>query len=115
MRTIIAGSRNITDQTTVDWAIARSMIHITSVVSGCAAGVDTLGEAWALKNGIPVTKFPAQWERYGRAAGPKRNLEMAKNADALIAVWDGSSRGTQNMIDLAENRGLRVFIFNINE
>lgn len=74
-------------------AVDASGFRITEVVSGVAHGVDKLGERWAQAHKIPVKQFPAQWNKYGNAAGPIRNREMAEYADALIAVWDGQSRG----------------------
>ena len=47
-------------------------------------------------------------------AGPLRNEKMARVADALIAFWDGKSRGTKNMIDLANMKGISVRIVRYN-
>lgn len=112
MKTIIAGSRSIKSYATVWAAVQESGFAITEVVSGCASGVDVLGEKWAGNNNIPVKRFQAAWRKHGRAAGPIRNRQMAAYADALIAVWDGKSAGTKNMIDEAKSKGLRVFIYN---
>nr|WP_297388196.1 DUF2493 domain-containing protein [uncultured Roseateles sp.] len=109
MRTIIAGSRNINDPDEVEAAIKASGFAITVVLSGCAPGVDLLGEMWARKHGLAVERFPADWDRYGRSAGPKRNMQMATAADALIAVWDGWSPDTRNMLECARLRGLEVY------
>jgi hypothetical protein len=98
MKVIVAGSRSILDYAVVRQAIIDSKFQITEVFSGDARGVDKLGEVWAKESKIPVQKFPADWERYGRAAGFRRNRQMAHAADALIAVWDGKSRGTADMI-----------------
>jgi hypothetical protein len=114
MRTIIAGSRGVTRQVEVDQAVALSGFEVTEVVSGTAAGADTLGERWAEARGVPVKQFPAQWigpRGLDRGAGHARNQLMANYADALIAVWDGRSRGTQDMIRRAKKRGLAVFIY----
>jgi len=110
MRTIIAGSRAITDPHLVTIAIHRAGFSISQVVSGGARGVDRLGERWAKANGIPVKKFPADWKKHGMGAGHVRNREMAHYADALIAIWDGASPGTKSMIDYAKRRGLRVYV-----
>lgn len=110
MKTIIAGSRTITDIDVVRRAEQQSRFTMGEVVSGCAAGVDRLGEQLAAELGLPVRRFPADWEKHGRAAGPIRNLRMAEYADALIAVWDGKSRGTKNMIDTAQQLGLSVYV-----
>lgn len=129
MRTIIAGSRTINKldedvyisrggttilranayEVVVD-AIVRSNFEIDTVVSGTAAGVDRMGELWALNNGIPLVFFPPNWREYGKRAGYIRNEAMAANADALIAVWDGVSPGTEMMINLAKNKGLLTFV-----
>jgi hypothetical protein len=110
MRTIIAGSRTITDQTEVDEAIKNSGFTITEVLSGGARGVDTLGEAWANAHSIPYSIFLADWQQHEKAAGPIRNSEMAANADALILVWDGASRGSQDMLTKAIARGLKIHV-----
>src|SRR5687767_5581960 len=114
MRTIIAGSRSVKDYLTVVNAVLESGFEVTEVVSGRAPGVDRLGEIWAKQNKIPIKPFPAKWDdlshpdarikrnRYGREydanAGHRRNRDMARYADALVAVWDGASPGTQSMI-----------------
>lgn len=110
MKVIIAGSRGITDIRLVEKAIQSSEFNITEVVCGCARGVDTLGKDWAISNNIPVTYFPAKWDTYGKSAGYIRNSKMANYADALIAIWDGKSKGTKHMIDLANKNGLYVYI-----
>lgn len=98
MKVIIAGSRNITDYKAIGQAINASKFEITEVVCGCAIGVDRIGQTWAIANGIPVKEFPANWDVYGRSAGPMRNIKMAEYADAAIIVWDGKSPGSLNMI-----------------
>jgi len=98
MKVIIAGSRTITDYISVGKAITNSKFVITEVVCGCAIGVDRIGEAWAIANGIPVKQMPADWNKYGRQAGIIRNIQMAQYADAAIVIWDGKSPGSKNMI-----------------
>lgn len=111
MKVIIAGSRDITDKYTVIDAVKGAEFVISEVVSGVARGVDTLGEQWAEKNNIPVKQFPADWETFGRSAGYQRNYEMARYADALIAIWDGKSRGTLNMINSMVNLKKPVYVY----
>ena len=102
MKTIIAGSRGITDIQHIRDAVAGFDGEISEVVSGTARGVDRLGEQWAQEQSVPVARFPADWNQHGKKAGYLRNREMAAYADALIAVWDGVSRGTKNMIEEME-------------
>jgi hypothetical protein len=115
MKTIIAGSRNGITLDDVYTAIDNCGWKPTSVVSGCAVGVDSMGEYWAEKNGIHVIRLPANWAEHGRSAGHIRNAEMANIADALIAVWDGKSNGTKNMIEIAKKKGLCVYVHQVGE
>jgi len=115
MKTIIAGSRDIDDYDAIKTAVVNSGYVITEVVSGKAKGVDKLGEKWATDNNVPVKEFPAYWNTYGKTAGFRRNNEMAKYADALVAVWDGRSKGTRHMIETATREGLRVYVQVVGE
>lgn len=118
MKTIIAGSRDINKPEILATAILNALdngLSITEVVSGGARGVDTLGEHWAALAAVPIKRFPAEWDKYGRSAGIIRNTEMAKYANALIAVWDGKSRGTKHMIDYAKLKNLAVYIYIIKD
>lgn len=113
MKTIIAGSRKITDYKIVETAWFASHFEMTEVVSGCAPGVDRLGEILADDLGLPVKRFPADWKTYPKAAGPIRNKQMGDYADALIAIWDGKSTGTKHMIDYATKKGLKVYVYQV--
>lgn len=113
MKTIIAGSRTIEDYGVVEAAVEASGFDITEVVSGCARGVDRLGERWAETHQLPIARFPADWKHYGRRAGPIRNNEMVGYAQALIAVWDGTSNGTHHIINAARREGRRVFVYHV--
>lgn len=115
MKTIIAGSRSITDLRHVEEAVACSHIRITEIISGGARGVDTLAITYAQQRKIPLTIMRANWNKYGKSAGFKRNGEMATVADALIALWDGQSRGTLHMINVAKERGLKVYTYFLGE
>ena len=75
-----------------------------------AAGVDTLAVRYAMQHGIELIKMPADWS-IGKSAGYRRNEQMADIADALIAVWDGTSRGTMHMINIARARQLKMFVY----
>jgi hypothetical protein len=100
LKVIIAGSRDI-------WCVERNVFEfvdscpfrITEVVSGGARGVDRMGEYYAECNNLPIKRFTPDWEGYGKRAGFMRNTAMALYADALIAIWDGESKGTKHMID----------------
>ena len=110
MKTIIAGTRSVEDYKLVVESITRSGYSITEVVSGCATGVDRLGEQWARANNIPIKEMPADWNRFGKSAGPMRNKQMADYADCAIIIWDGQSRGTRNMIENMIRRNKPYYI-----
>jgi hypothetical protein len=128
MRIIVAGSRSITDYSVVKSVIEATLkqhyLPITELVSGMAKGVDLLAVKWAKEVGIPIHPFPAEWQNfsepcvkrmrkdgtmYNVLAGFNRNLQMALYAEALIAIWTGTSRGTENMLKIAEEYGLKIF------
>ena len=117
MKTIIAGSRSNIEYRDVLSAMEECpwLSEITEVVSGKARGVDTLGEQWANQNNIFIKEFPANWKKFGKSAGLRRNEEMGDYADALVAIWDGESRGTKHMIDYSKNNGLKVFVYNLKD
>ncbi|SNR43552.1 Protein of unknown function [Lutibacter agarilyticus] len=112
MKIIIAGSRSFTDcqklKETCD-KFLRDQNNI-DIVSGTCRGADKLGEQYAKERGYKITRFPADWNKYGKAAGPIRNQQMANYADALIAFWNGKSKGTNNMIQLANRCNLDILI-----
>lgn len=112
MRLLIAGSRGFEDYALLVKKLARILGEVRPdvVVSGGARGADRLGERWAKERGIAVRRFPADWERLGKRAGYVRNEEMAEDATHLVAFWDGKSRGTKHMIDIARREQLAVRI-----
>lgn len=107
MKVIIAGSRLFTDYELLKQHMAEVIedecLEIEEVVSGTAPGADRLGERWAAERNIPIRRFPANWEKYGKAAGPLRNGEMAAYGDFLVAFWHPLCRGTTNMISQMEH------------
>ncbi len=83
----------------------------TEILDGGAGGVDTIVHDWAIREGIPVRRFRAEWTRHGHAAGPLRNGAMLKSADALIAIRpDWPTKGTRSCIRMALQMGLMIYI-----
>ena len=111
MKVIIAGSRDIVDKWTIVEAVGATDWIIDEVVSGGARGVDRLGEEWAVIHHIPVKQFVADWDKHGKAAGIIHNNDMACYADALIAIWDGKSKGTLYMINSMVNLKKPVYVY----
>ena len=124
MKVIIAGGRTITKKNKVFAAFFYGLAKFVEqgcklplgeieIVSGNAKGVDKLGEELAVFLKLPLRLFVANWKVYGKKAGYLRNIEMADYADALIAVWDGKSKGTKHMIDIAKKKGLKVYVYEV--
>jgi hypothetical protein len=115
MKTIIAGSRGITDYQILLDAIEQAEsegLMITEVVSGtCKDSPDILGERYAEEERLPLHRFPADWKRYKHRAGPLRNEQMAHHSEALLAIWDGYSNGTRHMIQFGIRVGLKVVVY----
>ena len=110
-RVIIAGGRDFNNYELLQKSMDRLLVNITediAVVCGMARGADTLGETYAKDRGYEVHYYPADGDQFGKSAGYRRNEQMAQNADALVAFWDGCSRGTKHMIDLAKRYNLKV-------
>ena len=110
MKTVIAGGRSFLDYQLMRESLDNLDWTITEVVSGTASGADTFGEIYAKSKDISVKRMPADWNQYGRSAGPRRNEDMAKYADACVVFWDGKSRGTQHMINFANKHKCRLKI-----
>lgn len=129
LRIIVAGGRDFKDYNLLSNTIMQYLEDVDDTgivsnpkqvkfISGTAKGADSLGEQFAYTWGYDVIRFPADWERFGKSAGYRRNAEMAiyasenGNDGVLIAFWDGRSRGTKHMIDLAVRYGLDVHVVN---
>lgn len=111
MRIIVAGGRDFDDYYLLEEELKKFVSSISSeptIVSGGARGADRLGEWWAFENECSLTIIKADWDKHKKAAGAIRNKKMADYSDALVAFWDGESRGTKNMIETAQKQGLLV-------
>lgn len=108
LKLIVAGSRSFDDPRTLATWVEHVATHIhpdrtISIVSGMARGADRLAYEYAMQTERLCYEFPAQWDIYGKRAGYLRNEQMGKFADALLAFWDGESRGTKHMIDFMDS------------
>lgn len=116
-RVVIAGYRDFNDYEKLKKEINKiclpNRVEITEVVSGGARGADTLGERYAQENKLPIKRFLADWNKFGLAAGPMRNKQMAEYGDVLIAFLARGSKGTKNMIEQMKKIGKRYYIVNI--
>lgn len=111
LKVIVAGGREFADyeklKAVLGYYLSSRNPWEIEIVSGVARGADSLGERYAKEFGLAVKQFPADWDRFGKKAGPFRNAQMAYYADALIA-FDTGGRGTAHMIDLARRSELKI-------
>lgn len=114
MRVLVCGSRNFTDKEKMERVLDE--YRITTILQGDARGADRLSADYGRARAIPVESFPADWNSFGKGAGPIRNGQMLTigQPDLVIAFWDGQSRGTKNMIDQATEAGVRVEVVDVS-
>lgn len=117
-RVVIAGCRDYNDYDEAKQYIDFCLCDIKKeneivIISGGCSGADAIGERYARENGFRVEKYPADWVKYGKSAGPKRNKQMALISDYIICFWDGKSRGTKSMIEYAREYKKPLKIKNI--
>jgi len=116
-KVVIAGSRGFSNykllkESCNNFLKEKRKTHNIIVVSGGAKGADSLGEKYASDESFDLEIYPAEWKKFGKAAGFRRNEKMAEIADALIAFWNGKSHGTKHMIDICEEKGIDTRIVN---
>ena len=120
MKVVIAGSRDFNDYEYMKQMLDQQIYDLAEklnlldegveIISGGARGADKLGEKYSKDRGYGLKIFPADWNKYGKRAGYLRNKQMAQYADVCICFWDGRSKGTKHMIDLANKYGLKVIV-----
>lgn len=114
IKLIVAGGRDFKDyqllKKTLDFYLQNTDNTNIELVSGKARGADSLGEQYAEENNIKVVEFPADWDGLGRSAGHIRNAQMRDYSTHLIAFWDGNSKGTAGMINIAKRANLKVVV-----
>ena len=113
MKVAVIGSRNLKVQ-----ALAKYLPKdTTEIISGGAKGIDTIAKEYALSSNIKYTEFLPVYERYGKGAPLKRNIEIINYSDKVIAFWDGKSKGTKFVIEKCkkQNKEIDVFVFDDNE
>jgi hypothetical protein len=110
----VIGSRSLTDQKLVFDYLDLNYDRIKMIVSGGAAGADTMAQEWAKERGFPVLVFYPRWKErdgtHNRGAGFKRNRSIVEEADVVVAFWDGKSNGTKNSLDTAKSLNKKIII-----
>ena len=112
MKLAIIGSRSFNDVAFISSELDKllKLSNLDLIISGGARGADSIGVEWARSKGIPCKVHLPDWNKYGKGAGFVRNELIINDCDAVIAFWDGKSRGTLYSIDLAKKKGKKVII-----
>jgi len=111
----IVGSRSFSNRKLLEWVLHSLKFQPSVIVSGGARGADSLAENYAKSHGIKTKIFHPDWEEHGKAAGPIRNKKIVEYSDAIIAFWDGSSRGTASSIRLSRDKKVPLLIINFRK
>ena len=119
-RIVVAGCRNYYNyeeaNVFIEYCIKKNCPNDTVILlSGGCRGADALGERYAKENGLSVEYYPAEWEKYGKAAGPIRNQIMVDNCDYVVCFWDNKSKGTKSLINYTKKTGKPLFVKIIGE
>lgn len=112
---VIGGCRDYNNYTVFKAFVTQCLSQIKhtkniSIISGHCSGVDTMAEQFAKEHQYPIEIYPAEWKKYGRAAGPKRNRIMVDAADMVIAFWDKKSKGTKSLLEYAQKEDKKIYI-----
>jgi hypothetical protein len=115
LRVLVCGSRNFIDVEPFDEVMDEYIGKITTIIHGSARGADMQAHLWGLRNNVPIEEYPADWKLHGKRAGPIRNSQMLLEGapDLVVAFWDGESKGTKNMIEIAEKAGVKTIVIPI--
>jgi len=109
LKLAVVGSRDFND-----YEFLKKMLDFhpcTRIISGGARGADTLAKRYAVERGISIKEFLPNWDVHGKSAGYRRNEQIVKACDELVAFWDGISRGTKHSIDIAESAGKPIHAY----
>ena len=115
MKLAIVGSRTFNDY---DLFVKKLMYYVAIetidlIISGGAIGTDSLAKEFTVHFNMPYLEFPAEWDKYGKSAGYRRNIDIVRACDEVLAFWDGKSKGTKHTIDIAKQQNKKVTIINI--
>lgn len=115
MKLIVAGGRDFTNTNRMIAELQKlvesgDITDSPELVCGMSRGADMLAYSLWANNKMPIHNFPANWDKYGKSAGYRRNQEMGEFADAAVCFWDGNSKGTKHMIDIMNKLNKPVYV-----
>lgn len=110
MRVIVFGGRDFHNRAMAFKALDRidKQYNITTVIDGVALGADKLGHDWACYRGKQTERYPADWAKFGRAAGPIRNRQMVEEGNPDMGIAFPGGKGTENMKSILRTAGIKL-------
>lgn len=111
MKVLVCGGRDYGDRAHLTQVLDKVHRHrgITILIQGGAKGADLMAAQWARVRHIPVKEYPAQWEKYGKSAGYRRNRQMLQEEQPHVVIAFPGGKGTDNMVELATKAGVKVY------
>ena len=107
-RVLVCGGRDFEDRGLLEWALEPFDSDSTTIIHGAARGADHMAGVWASKKGIPVERYPADWQKHGKAAGPIRNQQMLDEGDPDVVLAFPGGNGTADMVRRARSAGIEI-------
>lgn len=105
---IVCGGRDYTDAAQVARILKRHTEPLDRIITGGARGADHLAELWAIANGRGLTRYHADWDTHGKAAGPIRNRKMLNDEQPDLVIAFPGGAGTADMVKIARKAGVKV-------
>lgn len=121
VKLLVSGSRSIIDSTYITGKLNELVVelggfnHVTIISGGCPTGADRVAKNFAQLNHVEYVECNAEWDKYGKSAGPRRNKTMVEECDILLAFWDETSKGTGGTISYARECSKRVVVYTLSE
>lgn len=112
LKVLVTGGRDYSDYNALFESL--NALQPTHIIHGAARGADTLANTWAKENNVEVSQYPAQWDKYGKAAGFIRNKEMLENGNPDYVLACPGGNGTEHMKTTAHSQGYRVLLIQEN-
>lgn len=111
MRILVCGGRDFKDKNLVYktlWPYYEEYRADLEIISGMARGADHLGWLFAHHHDLKCHEFPADWDTYGKKAGPMRNIQMLVEGKPDLVIAFPGGTGTAHMVRISKKAGVKV-------
>jgi hypothetical protein len=110
MRILVCGGRDFLDRVYLFSVLDKCLTENRNIeiISGMARGADMFAYEWAKENHVKCHEFPADWDRYKKAAGPIRNQQMIDEGYPDLGIAFKGTSGTADMVRRLHNHNIPV-------